>query len=91
MVNIGAISRKWSEDILLILDKGAKRFNQLMELTNDTNKKINSRALANNLRILEEEKLIVRKIIQERPPSTIYKLTEKGKKIVKLIIELNKI
>lgn len=91
MVNIGAIGKKWSEEILLALNDGAKRFNQLMELTGDSEKKINSRALANTLKKLEDERLIIREIIQERPPSTLYKLTKKGDKTIELIIKLNEL
>ncbi len=91
MVNIGSVGKKWSEDILFALNDGAKRFNQLMELTTNSNKKINSRILANRLKKMEEEGLVIREIVHERPPATIYKLTNKGKKTIELVKKLNEL
>ena len=62
-----------------------------MKLTSNSNKKINSRTLANRLKKLEEEGLLDREVINERPPTTAYKLTNKGKKVIELIAKLNKL
>lgn len=89
MVTIDAIGKRWNIEILLALSKESKRFNQLMKLQSDSNKKMNSRTLTNRLKKLEKEELIAREIIDERPPSTIYKITEKGKKTLELLKKLN--
>ena len=91
MVNIGSVSKKWSNDILFSLNDGPKRYNQLMDLTGEEDKKINSRALANGLKQLEKEGLISREIINERPPTTLYKITSKGKKVLELLYKIEKL
>jgi len=91
MVDIDSISKKWSEQILLRLNDGPKRFNQLMSQIKQSDKGISSRTLAIRLKKLEEERLIDREILDERPPTTIYKITEKGKKALDLVIKLNRL
>ena len=91
MVNVDSVSKKWCDEILFALEGGSKRFNQLLKVGSNSNKKISSRTLANRLKELEEQKLIVRDIVDERPPTSIYKLTEKGIKATELVRKLIKL
>jgi len=91
MVNIGVISKKWSNDVLLALKDGSKRFNQLMKIVSDTNNKISTRTLADRLKNLEEEGLVSREIIQGRPPATTYNLTKKGKQAIDILLKLSQL
>lgn len=91
MVEIDSVSKKWSKYILSSLSNSPKRFNQLMSSIKNSDKKISSRTLAIRLKDLEEEGLIDREIINERPPTTIYKITDKGKKALELVIKLSKL
>jgi len=91
MVDVDSLSKKWSDEILSALKDGSKRFKELMKSTDSSNKIINTRALANRLKELEEQGLIVREIVSGRPPTSIYKLTDKGKKAMELIIKLRKL
>lgn len=91
MVNIGSVSKKWSDDILFALNDGEKRFNQLLKYVSDSENKISTRTLADRLKKLEDEDLLTREIIQGRPPTTMYKLTNKGKKAIELIKKLNEL
>ena len=91
MVDVDSITKKWGFEILNSLKEGAKRFNQLMKLKNNTNKKISSRTLAIRLKDLEKQKLIIREVIDERPPTSLYKLTEKGKKVMELVVKLHEL
>ncbi len=88
MVDLDSFSKKWSYEILSTLKDGSKRFNELMKPTNDPKITINSRTLADRLKELEEQGLIFREIVSGRPPTSIYKLSDKGKKALDLIVKL---
>ncbi|MCK4365097.1 MAG: helix-turn-helix transcriptional regulator [Thermoplasmatales archaeon] len=88
MVDVDSIGKKWSGKILFALKDGTKRFNQLLKLSSNLNKKISSRTLANRLKELEEQELVSRDIVSGRPPTSTYKLTNKGKKAIELISKL---
>lgn len=69
------VSGKWAILILYHLDGQTKRFNQLQrdlgEITQST--------LTKQLRYLEEEGLVVRKVYPEVPPRVEYSLTPVGR------------
>ena len=46
---------------------------------------ITQKVLAQNLKALEQDKLIYRTVIPETPPRTEYRLTERGKSIIPLL------
>jgi len=81
------IAKKGGEEILLELLRGPKRFKELEE---SLMPKTNRRTIARRLKELETTGLISRTVSTERPPSTTYELTDKGKEILKLIIKLRK-
>lgn len=70
--------RKWPMPVLLSINSGAQRFNELRQELDF----ITPRALSNTLLQLEEPKLVSRHIQDLRPPATIYQLTPKARSII---------
>ena len=85
MVKISAILRVPSVRIILfMLEKGEVRYTDLADLFTSRG------TLSLNLKDLEEEKLIQRRIVTSRPIQAYYSLTEKGKEIAKRMNEIKK-
>lgn len=80
------LSGKWKILILYSLSESTKRFNELRRLIPE----ITQRMLTNQLRELEEDKIIQRKIYAEIPPKVEYSLTDIGKTLNPVLIELKK-
>jgi len=68
------IGNKWKVLILRDLLEGTKRFNELMRSVNGITQKV----LTSNLRSMENDGLVSRKIYPEIPPKVEYSLTETG-------------
>lgn len=83
-VGMGILRGKWKGVILCHLYDGAKRFLQLQKITGDVSQKV----LAQQLKELEEEGLIDKKIYPEVPPRVEYFLTSKGKEMGRIIKEI---
>jgi len=84
-VKISAILRVPSVRIILfMLEKGEVRYTDLADLFTSRG------TLSLNLKDLEEEKLIQRRIVTSRPIQAYYSLTEKGKEIAKRMNEIKK-
>ena len=75
------ISGKWKILILWYLSSGPLRFSDLKRKLPNTTQKM----LTNQLRSLEEDNLIFRKVYPVIPPKVEYGLTDIGKKIVPLL------
>lgn len=76
---------KWSLLVLLIIDSdGVVRFNELGRLIPD----ISTRVLSSTLKTLEADGLIDRKVYAQVPPKVEYALTETGKSLIPLIMQL---
>jgi DNA-binding HxlR family transcriptional regulator len=68
--------------LLFILEKKEVRFTDLAKL-------ISSRgALSTNLKSLEQEGLVTRRVVTSKPIQAYYSLTEKGQKVSKLFSNL---
>lgn len=75
---------KWKLSILCALLDGTKRFSELRRL----NPGITQRMLTNQLRELEADLVVTRKIYVEVPPKVEYSLTEVGKKLQPILQQL---
>lgn len=67
------LSKRWVGLIIHILMQGPQRFNSLAETLS-----ISPRVLSERLKLLEDEKIITRRIFDETPVRIAYQLTEKG-------------
>lgn len=76
---------KWSLLTLLVIeDEGTVRFNELCRLIPD----ISTRILSGTLKTLEADGLVNRKVYAQVPPKVEYTLTETGKSLIPLIMQL---
>lgn len=79
------ISNKWKVLILRDLIEGTKRYNEL----NKSVVGISAKVLTENLRDLEKDGIIYRKVYPVVPPKVEYSLTKKGKDL-RSILDLMK-
>lgn len=79
------ISNKWKVLILRDLIDGTKRYNEL----NRSVAGISAKVLTQNLKDLETDGIVTRKVYSVVPPKVEYSLTEKGKEL-KGILDLMK-
>ena len=83
---LGVISGKWKLTILLHLRfGGVHRFNELRRIMPNITQKM----LTSQLRELEKDGLIIRKIYAEVPPKVEYSLSEYGKTLNTVIDSMN--
>ena len=68
------ISDRWKVLIIRDLLKGTKRFGELKKSVGNISQKV----LTSNLRSMEEDGLLTRKVFAEVPPHVEYTLTETG-------------
>lgn len=71
------ISNKWRVLILRDLSDGTKRFNELKRTITGISQKV----LTENLRAMEELKIVSRRVYPEVPPRVEYSLTELGESL----------
>lgn len=77
---------KWKPIILLtLLQEGTKRFNEL----NRSLLGITHKMLTNQLRELEEEDIITRKVYAQVPPKVEYSMTEYGKSLAPILVAMH--
>lgn len=82
---IDVIGGKWKPLILYELKEETLRTSELLERIKP---KISQRALTKELRELEQDELITRKVYPEVPPKVEYSLTEKGKTLIPILEDL---
>ena len=71
----GLLERRWLLSVLYAAHSGALRFNEFKQILGE----VPPRTLAQRLSELEEAGLLVRTVIDARPPLVEYRLTEKGR------------
>jgi DNA-binding HxlR family transcriptional regulator len=81
VVTVNLIGNKWKILILRDLLSGTKRFGELRRSVTGISQKV----LTDNLRALEEDGIIVRKIFAEIPPRVEYSLSELGDSLYPVI------
>lgn len=82
---IDEIGGKWKHPILWALKDGKLRFGEINKAVPD----ITQRMLTKQLRDLEEDELVTRKVYAEVPPKVEYTLTDKGKSVIPILEELS--
>jgi DNA-binding HxlR family transcriptional regulator len=83
---LDVIGGKWSMSIIYALFPGTKRFSELERLIPG----INTRMLVKELKNMESNGIVVRKVYATVPPTVEYTLTIKGEKLEPIINELYK-
>ena len=83
-IGLNVLSGKWKLKILWQISKGAVRFNELQRRLGE----ITTKTLTQQLRELEDQKIIQRKVYPENPPKVEYALTELGKSIYPVLKSL---
>ncbi len=76
---------KWKGVILFLLIDGVKRFNQIQKLLDN---KVSQRMLTNQLREMEADGLVHRKVYAQVPPKVEYSLTEKGRSLEPVLVAM---
>ena len=80
------ISNKWKVLIIRDLLEGTKRFSELKKSINSISQKV----LTSNLREMEENELLTRKVYPEVPPRVEYTLTDIGYSLKPLLDDIDK-
>lgn len=80
------IGGKWKIPIIAQLQSGTKRFKDLLSAIEG----ITPRMLAKELKDLEANQLITRKVYAEVPPKVEYTITESGKLLKPVVAEIKK-
>ena len=80
------IASKWTPLIVHDLSEGPRRFMQLEHACPG----ISPRTLAERLRVLEAEGVLLRRSYPESPPRVEYELTAKGEALLPIIREMRK-
>ena len=80
------ISNKWKILIIRDLLEGTKRFSELKKSINNISQKV----LTSNLREMEENNLLTRKVYTEVPPRVEYTLTDIGYSLKTLLDDMDK-
>lgn len=78
------IGGKWKAVVLYYLFDGTKRFNELRRLLPE----VTQRMLTLQLRELEQDGIVHREIYKEIPPKVEYSLTEFGKSLGPIIVQM---
>ena len=79
------IGNKWKVLILRDLMEGTKRFNELMRSVTGITQKV----LTSNLRAMENDGLLTRKVYPEVLPRVEYSLTETGESLEPILIAMS--
>ena len=83
-IRLNILGGKWKLKILWQISKGAVRFNELQRRLG----KITTKTLTQQLRELEDQKIVQRTVYPDNPPKVEYALTELGKSIYPVLKSL---
>ena len=83
-IGLNILGGKWKLKILWQISKGAVRFNELQRRLG----KITTKTLTQQLRELEDQKIVQRTVYPDNPPKVEYALTELGKSIYPVLKSL---
>lgn len=83
-VGLNILSGKWKLKILWHLSNGTIRFNELQRILGN----ITTKTLTQQLRELEEQGIITRKVFPEIPPKVEYSLSEIGTTLKPILAQL---
>ena len=83
-ITMNYIGGKWKTVVLWYLRKGAKRFSELKKHIPEITEKM----LSIQLKQLEKDGIVSRKVFPEVPPRVEYVLTEEGKSLIPLLEEM---
>ena len=83
-VTLMLISDRWKVLILRDLLSGTKRFGELKKSIGSISQKV----LTSNLRSMEEDGLLTRKVYAQVPPRVEYTLTELGKSLQPILLAM---
>lgn len=81
---MGIIGGKWKPIILYLISHDVNRFGEMLRMIEGISKKM----LTSQLRELEKDGIIHRKVYAEVPPRVEYSITEKGHTLRPLIIAM---
>ena len=73
--------KKWSMPVVYALGEGPRRFSELREML----ERISPRALALALKDLEAAGIVDRRVTDDYPPATVYRLTRTGRSLATLL------
>jgi DNA-binding HxlR family transcriptional regulator len=79
------IGGKWKPLIIYNLKDGTLRFSEIMGRVNP---KITQRMLTKQLREMEQDDLVIRKVYPQVPPKVEYSLTETGQSLIPILDQL---
>lgn len=82
--SIALLGGKWTFPIIYVLMSGTKRFKDLERSIDG----INTRMLVKELKVLEENGIVIRTVYAEVPPKVEYCLTEKGRALEDVLAAL---
>ena len=80
------ISGKWKGQVLWHLSSGTKRYGELRKLIPNITQKM----LTQNLRELENNNILTRKVYAVVPPKVEYSLTKYGYELIEILEQLDK-
>ncbi len=86
-LGLNILSGKWKLKILWHISKGTVRFNELQRLLGN----ITTKTLTQQLRELEEQRIVLRNVFPEVPPRVEYSLSEIGITLKPILGELCKL